>query len=154
MYNEAKQTKTNLHKYFHPSSSLNMILAQCACAMQRATKVQQNIPILKKVRVLCPTRSYYSMVHCRTWDHSYNSMVYCTWDHSYYSMVYCRTWDHSWLCSPSSSPVQSLPEHLKYTDSMYTIHVLVGGIVSRVFSNVDNRRYFRILFFLKLYLRC
>ena len=69
-------------------------------------------------------------------------------------MVHCRTWDHSWLCSPSSSPVQSLPEHLKYTDSMYTIHVLVGGIVSRVFSNFDNRRYFRILFFFKLYLRC
>ena len=34
---------------------------RCACAMPRAKKDQQKVPILKKTTVLCPSRSYYSM---------------------------------------------------------------------------------------------
>ena len=31
----------------------------CACAMPRAKKGQQKVPILKKTTGLCPSRSYY-----------------------------------------------------------------------------------------------
>ena len=45
-----KQTKRNLQKYFHPSS-----LKQLTVYMRTPAEV----PILKKTKGLCPSRSYY-----------------------------------------------------------------------------------------------
>ena len=51
--------------YIYPPLLLTvnqLIFEQCACAMQRAKKIQQKIPTLKKTTGLCPYRSYYSML--------------------------------------------------------------------------------------------
>ena len=54
-----KQTKTNLQKKCPPL--LLKPTDMCACAMPRAKKGQQKVPILKKTTGLCLSRSYYSM---------------------------------------------------------------------------------------------
>ena len=59
-----KQTRTNLHKYHHPSSLTQLIYAHI-CTMPRAKKGQQKVPTLKKTTGLYPSRCYYSMIHNR-----------------------------------------------------------------------------------------
>ena len=50
MYYKIKQTKTNLHKYFHPSSLNQPILSilYSLHAMPKAKKVQQKFPNLRR----------------------------------------------------------------------------------------------------------
>ena len=56
---KVKQTKTNLQKKCPPL--LLKPTDMCACAMPRAKKGQQKVPILKKTIVICLSWSYYSM---------------------------------------------------------------------------------------------
>ena len=66
MYNKQRQYSKNIST---PSSQNHLtvyctvctVYAQCACAMPRAQKAQQNVQMLYKTRVLFPSRSYYSM---------------------------------------------------------------------------------------------
>ena len=52
---KVKQTKTNLQKYFHPSSFNQLVDAHVHCAIPRDKQGQQKAKILKKMTGLCPS---------------------------------------------------------------------------------------------------